>query len=176
MNNSEAPNCRIKYGDNIRALVTYLNVVQCIQRIAELISDLSGRKISEGTVQNILRENSAKSDAAYEEIRKRIELSAVVGADETGVAVGKQLHWNWIFQSDCIPAEVERPGGHRLQVSQRTAQLDARHRQAPELFQDERQEPSGLPGPPVAECRIPQRTGHETGLVPEIHTPDRTCH
>ena len=35
------PNCRIKYGDNIRALVTYLNVVQCIpfKRIAELLSD-----------------------------------------------------------------------------------------------------------------------------------------
>ena len=50
VNNCDAPNCRIKYGDNIRALVTYLNVVQCIpfKRIAELISDLSGRKISEG--------------------------------------------------------------------------------------------------------------------------------
>ena len=104
VNNCDAPNCRIKYGDNIRALVTYLNVVQCIpfKRIAELISDLSGRKISEGTVQNILKENSAKSNAAYEEIRKRIELSPVVGADETGAAVGKQLHWNWIFQNDAL--------------------------------------------------------------------------
>ena len=57
VNNCDAPNCRIKYGDNIRALVTYLNVVQCIpfKRIAELISDLSGRNISEGTIHNILR-------------------------------------------------------------------------------------------------------------------------
>lgn len=104
VNNCDAPNCRIKYGDNIRALVTYLNVVQCIpfKRIAELISDLSGRKISEGTVQNILRENSAKSDGVYEEIRKRIECAPVVGADETGAAVGKQLHWNWIFQTDAL--------------------------------------------------------------------------
>jgi len=71
VNNCDAPNCRIKYGDNIRALVTYLNVVQCIpfKRIAELISDLCGQKISEGTVQNILKENSTKADAAYEEIR-----------------------------------------------------------------------------------------------------------
>jgi len=104
VNNCDAPNCRIKYGDNIRALVTYLNVVQCIpfKRIAELISDLSGQKISEGTVQNILRENSAKSDGAYEEIRRRIECAPVVGADETGAAVGKQLHWNWIFQTDAL--------------------------------------------------------------------------
>ena len=104
VNNCDAPNCRIKYGDNIRALVTYLNVVQCIpfKRIAELISDLCGQKISEGTVQNILKENSTKADAAYEEIRKRIECAPVVGADETGAAVGKELHWNWIFQNDLL--------------------------------------------------------------------------
>ena len=91
VNNCEAPNCRIKYGDNLRALVTYLNVVQCIpfKRIAELISDLSGQNISEGTVQNILKENSGKADCAYEEIRKRLETASVVGADETGATVGK---------------------------------------------------------------------------------------
>ena len=104
VNNCDAPNCRIKYGDNIRAFVTYLNVVQCIpfKRIAELISDLSGQKISEGTLQNILKKNSAKADAAYEEIRRRIECAPVVGADETGAAVGKELHWNWIFQNDLL--------------------------------------------------------------------------
>ena len=104
VNNCDAPNCRIKYGDNIRALVTYLNVVQCIpfKRIAELVSDLSGQKISEGTVQNILRENSGKANAAYEEIRKKLEHAYVVGADETGASVGKELHWNWIFQNDAL--------------------------------------------------------------------------
>ena len=46
--------------------MTYLSVVQCMpfKRIAELISDLSGRKISEGTIQNILRENSDKVQAS----------------------------------------------------------------------------------------------------------------
>ncbi len=104
VNNCDAPNCRIKYGDNLRALVTYLNVVQCIpfKRIAELISDLSGQRISEGTVQNILKENSEKADVAYEEIRKRLESAPVVGADETGTAVGKKLHWNWIFQNNLL--------------------------------------------------------------------------
>lgn len=104
VNNCDAPNCRIKYGDNIRALVSYLNVVQCIpfKRIAELITDLCGQKMSEGTIQNILKGNSVKSNNAYEEIRKRIECAPVVGADETGAAVGKQLHWNWIFQTDAL--------------------------------------------------------------------------
>ena len=104
VNNCDAPNCRIKYGDTLRAFVSYLNAVQCIpfRRISEVISDLCGQKISEGTVQNILRGNSKKSDGAYEEIRKRVERSQVVGADETGAAVGKELHWNWIFQTDLL--------------------------------------------------------------------------
>jgi transposase len=104
VNNCDAPNCRIKYGDTLRAFVSYLNAVQCIpfRRISEIISDLCGQKISEGTVQNILRGNSKKSDDAYEEIRKRVERSQVVGADETGAAVGKELHWNWIFQTDLL--------------------------------------------------------------------------
>ena len=58
--------------------------------------------MSEGTIQNILKGNSAKSDNAYEEIRKRIECAPVVGADETGAAVEKQLHRNWIFQTDAL--------------------------------------------------------------------------
>ena len=72
------------------------------KRIAELISDLCARKISEGTVQNILKESSKKASSAYEEIRKKVELSPVAGADETGAAVGKELHWNWIFQTDLL--------------------------------------------------------------------------
>jgi len=52
-----------------------------------------------GGSRNILRENSRKADLAYEEIRRRIELSSVVGGDETGAAVRKELHWNWIFQT-----------------------------------------------------------------------------
>lgn len=104
VNNCNAPNCRIKYGNNIRALVTYLSVVQCIpfKRIAEFLSDIFGRKISQGTVRNILEENSGKADMPYEEIRRRVEVSPVVGADETGAAVGKELHWNWIFQTPLL--------------------------------------------------------------------------
>lgn len=104
VNNCDAPNYRIKYGDNIRALVTYLSVVQCIplKRISEFVSELTRHHISEGTVQNILKESSAKSDTAYEEIRKRVSQADVVGADETGAAVGKELHWNWIFQNEAL--------------------------------------------------------------------------
>ena len=31
-----------------------------------------------------------------------LETAPVVGDDETGAAVGKHLHWNWIFQNDLL--------------------------------------------------------------------------
>lgn len=103
-NKMQAPNCRISYGKNLRAMVVYLVHVQClsIQRVAETISDFFHRKISEGTVNNILKEVGKKASYAYEEIRKRVEKSSVVGADETGASVNKELHWNWIFQTDLL--------------------------------------------------------------------------
>ena len=45
-----------------------------VQKDCRTISDLSGQNISEGTVQNILKENSGKADCAYEEIRKSLHI------------------------------------------------------------------------------------------------------
>ena len=103
-NKVDAPNCRVSYGKNLRAMVVYLLHVQCLsmERVAETVSDFFHRKISQGTVSNIIKEIGKKSEFAYEEIRKRIEKSPVAGADETGAAVGKELHWNWIFQTDVL--------------------------------------------------------------------------
>lgn len=103
-NRASASNCRVSYGKNLRAMVVYLLHVQCLsmERVVETISDFFHRKISEGTINNILKDVSEKSESAYEEIRNRIEKSPVVGADETGAAVNKELHWNWIFQTELL--------------------------------------------------------------------------
>lgn len=103
-NKVDAPNFWVSYGRNLRAMVVYLLHVQCLsmERVAETVSDFFHRKISQGTVSNIIKDIGKKSELAYEEIRKRIEKSPVVGADETGAAVGKELHWNWIFQTDVL--------------------------------------------------------------------------
>lgn len=103
-NKVDAPNCRVAYGKNLRAMIVYLLHVQCLsmERVAETVSDFFHRNISQGTVNNIVKEIGKKAEFAYDEIRKRIERSPVVGADETGAAVGKELHWNWIFQTDVL--------------------------------------------------------------------------
>jgi hypothetical protein len=51
--------------------------------------------MSQGTVDNILKDMSDKSLRAYDEIRNRVEQSRVVGADETGVKINGKLYSNF---------------------------------------------------------------------------------
>ncbi len=53
-------------------------------------------KLSQGTVDNILQQTRRKSSRAYKEIRSRIALSPVVGADETGVSINGKNQWAWL--------------------------------------------------------------------------------
>lgn len=93
---------RVSYGTNIRALVTYLNCIHCVpyNRLTELLRDCFGVNLSQGTIDNILKDMSGKSLWAYNEIRNRIEQSSVVGADETGENINGELHWMWAWQTD----------------------------------------------------------------------------
>ncbi|MEI8274346.1 MAG: IS66 family transposase [Paludibacter sp.] len=92
---------RVSYGENIRALVVYLNCIQFIpyERLTQVLQDCFGIKLSQGTVKNILDDAAEKSLVAYQEIRNRVEQSKVVGADETGENINGELHWEWVFQT-----------------------------------------------------------------------------
>jgi transposase len=91
----------ISYGTNIRALVAYLSNVQFIpyKRTVEVIKDCWGVNLSEGTIYNMLQDMNAKSDSAYKEIRRQVELASVVGADESGAKVNSELYWTWVWQT-----------------------------------------------------------------------------
>lgn len=92
---------RVSYGANIRALVVYLSCIQYIpyKRLTEVLHDCFGVNLSQGTIDNILKDASDKSLEAYNEIRNRIEQSSVVGADETGENINGELHWMWAWQT-----------------------------------------------------------------------------
>ncbi len=92
---------RVSYGQNIKAVVTYLSCIQYIpyKRLTEVLRDCFGVSLSQGTIDNILRDANSKSLAAYNEIRNRIEQSSVVGADETGENINGELHWMWAWQT-----------------------------------------------------------------------------
>ena len=91
----------ITFGRNIRAIVTYLSVVQCMpyERLQSLFATMFHVSISQGTLANIVREMFDKSRPAIELIERLIKESSVVGFDESGCYVNGKLNWSWIAQT-----------------------------------------------------------------------------
>jgi transposase len=94
----------IQYGKNVKSMVAYLSVYQHLpyKRMTEFFESAYSLPVSQGSVDNILEEMSDKSKGAYEEIRKRISLSEVVGSDETGCRVNGKKHWIHVWQTKLL--------------------------------------------------------------------------
>ena len=104
---SETPDhlrANIQYSSDIKALVAYLSVRQYMpyERIAEFVKDLLNLPISEGTIDNFVKDMARKSEPVYEIIRQKVESSDVVGGDETGIKINKKKGWLWTFQTDTL--------------------------------------------------------------------------
>jgi len=97
----ERVNAPIQYGETVENLVSYLNVGQYIpyNRIASMFSGLFNMPLSEGSVNNIINRFANRAQPFYEQIRKEIEASKVVGADETGAKMNGEKWWFWTWQN-----------------------------------------------------------------------------
>ena len=91
----EGVNAPAQYGLNARALVLYLNSVQFIprQRQVELLRDLFGLKLSQGTVSAIIGRGAGEFAQLAGQIRKLIAEAPVKHMDETGIRVEGRLRW-----------------------------------------------------------------------------------
>lgn len=91
----------ITFGRNIRAIATYLSVVQCMpyERLQSLFETMFNVRISQGTLANIVREMLEKARPAIDLIERMIKESAVVGFDESGCYTNGKLNWSWIAQT-----------------------------------------------------------------------------
>ena len=92
----------VSYGVNIEVLINYLSTRQYISlaRIEEFLDQVMGVKMSQGTIVNKLKSFQAKAKRRYEQIRKKVSQSSVVGADETGCVVNGDKHWMWTWQTE----------------------------------------------------------------------------
>ena len=90
------------YGPNTEALAAYLLHGQCVPmaRVRQMMSDVFGMNLSEGTIHNMVKRMGEKARYPYEVIRQRVEAAHVVGADETGAYVESSNSWAWVFQGD----------------------------------------------------------------------------
>ena len=92
----------ISYGKNIMAIVVYLSVIHYVsyKRIVQTLKTLYKISISEGTVASLLKKAATLSQKEIDKVISQLELSDMVGIDETGVKVNGSRDWNWVFQND----------------------------------------------------------------------------
>lgn len=91
----------VTYGPNIRALVSFLSEGQSVpyKRLCEILEDVFGVHISQGSIKNILDKQAEKSKPAYKEIKERIMQEKVLGSDGSGMFVNGEHHWAYAIQS-----------------------------------------------------------------------------
>ncbi|WP_427017488.1 DUF6444 domain-containing protein [Pseudarthrobacter sp. P1] len=82
-----------QYGPRVRALGVYLLTVQHLplKRTAELISDLVGAPVSQGSLVSWQAEAAAGLDGFDEALVRGLSAADVLGADETGIRVDGKL-------------------------------------------------------------------------------------
>lgn len=92
----------VQFGPIIQALILYFSVRHHIpyNRIAEIMEEILGEKISERTIENILEEAKVRAGPIYKLIAKYLKSSKYVGSDETGIRVDGINFWLWVWQNE----------------------------------------------------------------------------
>jgi len=88
-------NAPTQYGPGIKVAANYIKYHQHIPyaRACELLSDLFGAGISQGTLANMFSECASLLETPLEQIKKQITESLVLHLDETGMRVENKGHW-----------------------------------------------------------------------------------
>lgn len=86
----------VRYGDRLQNQIVYLSTRQLLpyKRLCETMEVIYGQKISEGTIDNMIRSKSKQAMETYSQV---IEKSDVVGVDESGCSVKGSKSWAWIW-------------------------------------------------------------------------------
>lgn len=93
-----------QYGPGVRALATYLLAGQHLPlaRTAELLAELVGAPVSEGTLAGWYADAAAGLDPFLDTVAAGLATAAVVGADETGARVAGALAWIHAARTDAL--------------------------------------------------------------------------
>jgi len=97
-------NTPVSYGTNIESLIGYFHSRQYIpfKRAQEIFRDIFNVPISEGGIHYLLHKLVKKAYPAYQMIKQKLLPNSTlpVGSDETGVKVGGDKHWAWVWQNE----------------------------------------------------------------------------
>jgi transposase len=91
----EGVTASVQYGPRIAALAVYLTTQQLLPRgrTIEVLADLVGVKMSEGTLTRLLKRAAHTLKPVEEQIKAALRQAKVIHQDETGLYVTNQRHW-----------------------------------------------------------------------------------
>lgn len=91
----------MQLGPNVKSFITYLNIAHKIpfDRLTKIFSDMLNMRISEGSIDNTLKQFSEKSQETYNYILEMVRNGQWTGSDETGTKVNGKKWWLWVWQN-----------------------------------------------------------------------------
>lgn len=94
----------VQYGDHLKSLAVYLVNYQLLpwQRTCELISDLAGQQIAEGTLASAIAECAQNLEQPEQEIMQAIKQAGVGHFDETGMYVAGRRQWLHVASTEWL--------------------------------------------------------------------------
>jgi transposase len=99
------------FGPGIVTLVTYFHGCQLVgyARLAEMLEDLFGLKISQGAIANILLRAAEPLAERAQTIRETVRNSPVIASDETSARVKGMTFWQWTFLTSTAVVHLIAP-------------------------------------------------------------------
>ena len=100
-----------QYGTGMKAFAVYANEYQLLptERIGELIYELTGHRLSEGTLYNLSAEVSTDLEPFEARTRELLAAAPVAHFDETGVRVQGKLEWMHSASTATLTAYTVHP-------------------------------------------------------------------
>jgi len=100
-----------QYGNNIKALCTYLQNYQMLPyaRCSEFIEDLTGHRIATGSLSNFQRQCFGLLLPYQEEAKRQLLKGPVLHADETGVRLNGKNHWVHVLSNSTVSFFAHHP-------------------------------------------------------------------
>lgn len=89
------------FGTRVRALLLYWHHSHHVgfARLAQMMAELFGLKISEGAIANAFRGAEASMAAECAAIKETLTAARVIASDETTTRINGTAHWQWVFVS-----------------------------------------------------------------------------
>jgi len=85
----------VQYGDNLQALMVYLSNYQLVPlaRTTEIIKNLTGKNISQGTIVNANKRLSDSLEIFEATLKQRLKEAEVLHTDESGLRSKGKINW-----------------------------------------------------------------------------------